>query len=378
MKKIIVMFALMCGFSTTFAQVPITRAFVNALKQYNPKFTSLLEKGEPFDSKLLRDCFVVASPALTAAMMPPTIETTLPATTQVALRHRISANLREQFMPSKNTLPVVAAPKFKISPQTAIIPPFQKMNGYVEKELSAFEMLPNKDGIRLFEYFRDLIATIYPTNSYYYTTSSNWNSLQHVQRASALAGFNLLESSIQYAFQFARKSVPVIVLGRGEPSTATEDALILDVKTGKLISYKKSMEPVWDRILETFPEKSEVVFYNPNLGVDKVSVDQLGDFYLSHTIVVSNGDGTGVLVDIVKDSKDSGVRTRALESALKYNYKFYLQPLGEPIALTKGVTKKLGVRSVYPHYVLYVAPRERGQLYKIEDVENPSSEVTPQ
>ncbi len=374
MKKTIGISLLLCCFSSAFAQGAITREFARALEKFGGgEVRTLLKSGTDLTSSTLSPYFLESSPALTAFMMPSV--DVLPVKLQERVSRYAVVNRIQQLLALHSP-----ATQFPIQANYTT-PSLQALNGY-SKELGKgdFERFEENAGMGYVSYFSSLIKVLYPQGHFdTHYAINDWNKLQHypftysepIIPDKENAKNTIWTTYFSFSMDGPRDVSAINVVERGYRSRWTErenlfiDTLIPDLETGKFISYNQSIEPVWDYILKNFPKKTKVEFYSPRKP-GWISIPNVGTFQRKKALVLSNGNKAGVIINLAPHNKQAYL----LKDAIAGQYKFYLQPVGEPIPVPEDVSKIIKINSVYLSYVLYVAPYERGPLFKLENFEN--------
>ncbi len=392
MKKVIGVLALLSCFSTSFAQgAAVSKTFEQALADFGGKeVQTLLEKGGVITPSVLGNYFLVPSQAITDFMMPSVVLAPMPQEMS-SMRTSVLRRLQQQIslFRTKGVSQPMLAPEFKVQ-QVRPAPSLDALIKYSKAEGEGdMEEFQQKNNITYERYFTPLLKTLY-SQAYFHGRggigNNTWDFLQRrpfVNYYEGNEGSVMAVQSVEHATsRFSPRAVPSINVFYKVPKQDSlwgfeenkfEDMLIPDLTTGKFISYNQSIAPVWKHILTTFPKKTEIAFRNSRASGSITFNGKI--FNLKDTLVFSNGNGTGVLLDKTQVSINV---SEVIKDALDYGYKFYLQPYGKAIQLDEKVSKIINVHSIYPSYVLYVAPNQGGRLFKIENIKDLSSQVTPQ
>ncbi len=360
MKKIISLFVFLFCSSYIFSAEPLARALYLTILKYNGR--EVLVRDEfPKLNKFAKDIIVIPNRTITMAMLPPVMQAFSTPTIRLRLQQSISRN---------RTRAAVLAPSYRVlcpafpqdlsslfvGPQRKAI--FKEEN---DKKHNLWYDLNYKD------YFTYILRSMYTfSNSSYRLELSGYslNNWQELQVATTLQATDLKEDEgIQYLEQVKKAfsegdywndkrpeiSIPVVNVLMRDLRGGYEyiDSLIPDLENGKLISYMKSIEPVWARIDKSFPKKTWIKTHG---------------LFPKGKRLFTNGGDAGVLVKV---EGEPGTTAYLVGQALEKNYKFYLQPIGIPTPITKEQTSYLDVNGLYDYYILYAAPKYGGPLLNL-------------
>ncbi len=367
-KKCGVLVTLVSCASAVLAQAPAENALLRAFTKFGgTEISNILGKGGRLNEEIMSKYFVVPSQVITDFMMPSVV---LASPEVQTIRPTVLNRLRNAL----NSSPVaVTAPQYPVL-RVRTTPPLENLLGNpIRFGMGDFFEFDRQAGISYTNYFSALLKYLYFREKFDADyTITNWTEFQyHPFTYQKPLTFTSAKKAIENSLSsvnpgYSRDIISINVLKEinggifGSTENVLLDTLIPDLSTGKFISYSQSIEPVWEHITNTFPQKTQVEFYQAT-AEGTILLNDIGfSAKLKDVLVLSNGNKAGIVINIGQNSK-------LIHNAMKEKFRFYLQPVGTAVAVPEDVSKIIKIKNVYESYVVYIASNE-GSLYKIENI----------